>query len=300
MTHEGLRADPRLTPAREDLAADFLRSVVKVAAYASGVRRQVRLPYAPLHGRPDGASGRLTEALMGEGFTVYEDSNGWSWGQLDADGYVGYMPSVALGEPGAPATHRVGSLRTFVYARPDLKSQALGALSLGARVTATAGEGEFTAIDAGGWVFTGHLKPVAETEPDYLTTAIRFIGVPYLWGGKTSLGLDCSGLVQVSLQFAGIECPRDSDMQAAVLGEAVEPDARLARRGDLVFFPGHVGLVIDDGVLLHANAWDMMVSPHPLRYVVAEVAKKHPSPVTAIRRLVGGSRPGSQGDGSAL
>ena len=282
-----MKGDPRLTPAREDLAADYLRAVVKVPNYAKGVRKQVRLSYAPLHGRPDTASGRLTEALMGEGFTVYEEKGGWSWGQLDADGYVGYMPSVALADPGAPATHKVASLRSFIYVRPDLKSQVLGALSLGATVSATGAEGEFTAIDAGGYVFTGHLKPVGEVEPDYLTTAIRFIGVPYLWGGKTSLGLDCSGLVQVSLQFAGIlNCPRDSDMQAASLGEAVEPDARLTQRGDLVFFPGHVGLVIDDGVLLHANAWDMMVSPHPLRYVVAEIAKKNPTPITAIRRLV--------------
>lgn len=282
-----MKGDPRLTPAREDLAADYLRSVIKVPHYAKGVRKQVRLSYAPLHARPDTASGRLTEALMGEGFTVYEENHGWSWGQLEADGYVGYMPSVALGDPGAPGTHKVGAIRTFIYARPDLKSQVLGAISLGATVSFAGEEGEFTAIDAGGYVFTDHLKPVDEMEADYLTTAIRFIGVPYLWGGKTSLGLDCSGLVQVSLQFAGIlNCPRDSDMQAAGLGEAVEPDARLAQRGDLVFFPGHVGLVIDDGVLLHANAWDMMVSPHPLRYVVAEIAKKNPVPVTAIRRLV--------------
>ncbi len=282
-----MKGDPRITPAREDLAADFLRSVIKTPSYAKGVARQVRLPYAPLHARPDTASGRLTEALMGEGVVVYEEKGGWSWCQLAADGYVGYMPSVALGDLGPEPTHKVGALRTFIYGRPDLKSPVRGAVSLGATIAALATEGEFTEIDGGGWIFSGHLTPADEMEPDYLTTAIRFVGVPYLWGGNTSMGLDCSGLVQTSLRFAGIlNCPRDSDMQAAGLGEAVEPDARLARRGDLVFFPGHVGLVIDDGVLLHANAWDMMVSPHPLRYVVAEIAKKHPTPITAIRRLV--------------
>ena len=282
-----MKGDPRITPAREDLAADYLRSVVKVASYAKGVPKQVRLPYAPLHKLPDTATGRLTEALMGEAAIVYEEKGGWSWCQLAADGYVGYMPSVALGEPGPEATHKVAALRTFIYRNADLKSPVMGAASLGVTVAATGDEGEFTAIDGGGWVFTGHLKPVDEVESDYLTTAIRFIGVPYLWGGNTSMGLDCSGLVQTSLRFAGIlNCPRDSDMQAAGLGEPVEPDARLAQRGDLVFFPGHVGLVIDDGVLLHANAWDMMVSPHPLRYVVAEIAKKNPTPITAIRRLV--------------
>jgi cell wall-associated NlpC family hydrolase len=282
-----MKGDPRITPAREDLAADYLRSVVKVPNYAKGVARQVCLPYVPLHARPETSSGRLTEALMGEKVTVYEEKGGWAWCQLDADGYVGYMPGVALGLPGPAASHKIGALRTFVYARPDLKSQVIGALSLGATIADAGHEGEFTAMDGGGYVFTGHLKPVDEMETDYLTTAIRFIGVPYLWGGNTSMGLDCSGLVQTALRFAGIlNCPRDSDMQAAGLGEAVEPDARLARRGDLVFFPGHVGMVIDDGVLLHANAWDMMVSPHPLRYVVAEIAKKHPAPITAIRRLV--------------
>ncbi|MBI1182387.1 MAG: peptidase P60 [Alphaproteobacteria bacterium] len=281
-----MKGDPRLTPARDDLAADYLRAIVKAGRYAKGEPRQVRLPYAPLHARPDVASGRLTEALMGEIAIVYEDAAGWSWCQLAADGYVGYMPSVALGEPGPEPSHKVGALRTFIYAEPNLKSKVLGAVSLGSMVAAEGSEDVFTAIDGGGWVFSEHLRPVDEMEPDYLTTAIRFVGVPYLWGGKTSLGLDCSGLVQVALRFAGIlDCPRDSDMQAAELGEAIEPDARLAQRGDLVFFPGHVGMVIDDGVLLHANAWDMMVSPHPLRYVVAEVAKKHPSPVTAIRRL---------------
>jgi cell wall-associated NlpC family hydrolase len=282
-----MKGDPRLTPAREDLAADYLRSVIKVDRYAKGVPRQVRLSYAPLHARPDTASGRLTEALMGEAVIVYEDEGGWSWCQLATDGYVGYMPSVALGDPGDEPTHKVAVLRTFIYAEPDLKSKVLGAVSLGSQLAATGTEDVFTGIEGGGWVFSEHLKPVGETEPDYLTTAIRFVGVPYLWGGKTSMGLDCSGLVQLSLQFAGVmNCPRDSDLQAAALGEAVDPDARLAQRGDLVFFPGHVGMIIDDGVLLHANAWDMMVSPHPLRYVVAEVAKKHPTPVTAIRRLV--------------
>jgi len=282
-----VKGDPRITPAREDLAADYLRSVVKVPHYAKGLARQVRLPYAPLYNHPDTSSGRLTEALLGEAVVVYEEKGGWSWCQLGADGYVGYMPSVALGDVGPEPTHKVAALRTFIYARPDLKSPVMGAASLSSTVAATGTEGEFTGIENGGWIFSGHLKPADEMEADYLTTAIRFIGVPYLWGGNTSMGLDCSGLVQTSLRFAGIlNCPRDSDMQAASLGEPVEPDARLARRGDLVFFPGHVGMVIDDGVLLHANAWDMMVSPHPLRYVVAEIAKKTPAPVTAIRRLV--------------
>ena len=277
--------DPRLTPARDDLAADFLRAVVKADRYEKGVRQQVIAPQTPVYGAPDSAAQMTTELLMGERFTVYDSANGWAWGQAEKDDYVGYMPANALGEATTAPTHKVSVLRTFLYAEADLKSPVRGAISMGAQLTALDADGDFTETD-GGFVFTQHLVPVDQTEPDYLTTAVRFIGVPYLWGGRTSLGLDCSGLVQIALQMAGIACPRDSDMQAKGLGEALDPHVPRLERGDLIFFPGHVGMMLDEGTLLHANAWDMMVSPHPLRYVIAEVSKKHEQPITAIRRLV--------------
>ncbi|MDA0338804.1 MAG: NlpC/P60 family protein [Proteobacteria bacterium] len=277
--------DPRLTPAREDLAADFLRSAIKAAHYEKGVRRQVVTPQAPLHGTPDASSQMTTELLMGERFTVYEDKDGWSWGQSERDDYVGYVPSASLGATGEAVTHKVAVLRTFIYAGADLKSPVLGAISMGAQVAQTGTEGDFTSIETGGYVFTSHLVGIDHIEPDYLTTAIRFVGAPYLWGGRSSLGLDCSGLVQIALQAAGISCPRDSDMQGKGLGEALDPHVPRLERGDLVFFPGHVGLMIDEGTLLHANAWDMMVSPHPLRYVITEISKKHEQPIMTIRRL---------------
>ena len=277
--------DPRLTPARDDLAADFLRSAVEAPAYAKGVTRCVVAPSAPLHTGPNAEAGRATELLMGEGFVVYEDKNGWSWGQSILDDYVGYVPSETLGAPSLPVTHRVGVLRTFLYAEPDLKSQMLGPLSLGALCAPGRVEGKFSQIESGGWVFTDHLKTTADLEGDYLTTAIRFIGVPYLWGGRTSLGVDCSGLVQLALQAAGVGAPRDSDMQLLALGREIEPNPAALDRGDLVFFPGHVGIMVDNGTILHANAWEMMVSPHPLRYVVAEIAKDHDVPITGVRRM---------------
>ncbi len=281
-----MSADPRLTPARADLAADFLRSVVEAEAYAKGTIKQVSAAAAAVHAAPDRDSQMVTQALMGERVTIYEDKDGWAWGQLGGDDYVGYLPSDTLDDVGPSPTHKVGVLRTFLYTEPDLKSRVQGAVSLGAVVSATGTQAEFTSIAGSGWAFTDHLLPIDYAEPDYLTTGVRFIGTPYLWGGKTSLGLDCSGLVQVALQFAGIDCPRDSDMQATALGEEVEQNPSAVQRGDLVFFPGHVGMMLDEQTILHANAWDMMVSPHPLRYVIAEIAKKEKQPISAIKRLV--------------
>ena len=277
--------DPRLTPARADLAADFLRGAIEATDYAKGVAKCVTAPSAPVHNAPDFAAGKSTELLMGEGFIIYEEKNGWAWGQAVLDDYVGYVPADALGLTNNPVSHKVAVLRTFLYAEPDLKSQMLGGLSLGALVATGNIHDKFTQIESGGWIFTDHLKTIADLEGDYLTTAIRFIGVPYLWGGRTSLGIDCSGLVQLALQAAGVGAPRDTDMQSLALGRDVEPNPAMMERGDLVFFPGHVGIMVDQGTLIHANAWDMMVSPHPLRFVVAEIAKEHDSPITCVRRL---------------
>lgn len=281
--------DPRLTPAREDLAADFLRGVVTAAEFTKGTKKRVVSAQCPLRSAPDHGAGLSTELLYGESFVVYEDKDGWSWGQAVIDDYVGFVPSSALGKVGGDATHQVGVLRTFVYPQPDLKSPTDMALSLGAYATVIGIEGDFSSIEGGGFVFTAHLDLIASFEPDYLTTAIRFMGVPYLWGGRSSLGIDCSGLIQTALQRARIPCPRDSDMQAKGLGDEIEPDMNRLQRGDLAFFPGHVGMMVDEQTLLHANAWDMMVSPHPLRYVIAEIAKKEAKPLTCIRRFSDGS-----------
>lgn len=279
--------DPRLTPAREDLAADFLRSVVKVPRYAKGVRKQVITPVAPLRSAPRNDAGLSTELLTGEGFTVYDEADGWAWGQAALDDYVGYLPVACLGEMSEP-THVVRVLRSFVYPRPDLKAPPVSMLSFGAQVTVKgAPEGKFLAIGPNQYVFAEHLRSADVYELDYVTSAVRFVGTPYLWGGRSSMGVDCSGLVQLALQSAGIFAPRDSDMQAKGLGRDVGTDARDVEPADLIFFPGHVGIMVDQQTILHANAWDMLVSPHPLTFVLAEIRKEHAQPITAIRRLRG-------------
>ncbi|HEV7439845.1 MAG TPA: C40 family peptidase [Methylobacterium sp.] len=279
--------DKRLTPARPDLADETLRGKVEAARYVTGVDRVVAWPSGPLHRNPVPDAPLDTEALMGETVTVYEEREGWSWVQLKEDGYVGYMPSEALGPPGAPPTHRVTALRTFVYPGPDLKLPPRLHLSLAAAVTVSGASGDYSRLASGGFVWSGHLAPLGQHERDFAAVAERLVGTPYLWGGKTSLGLDCSGLVQLSLAMAGITAPRDTDMQEAALGTAINlsPDLSGSQRGDLVFWRGHVGILLDAARLLHANGHHMAVAIEPLAEAEARIRANTFGPITAVKRL---------------
>lgn len=225
----------------------------------------------------------VTEALMGERVSVYEsDDEGWSWGQLTNDGYVGWLPAAALLAPGPAPTHKVAALRTLVFPGPSIKLPPIQALPLGARVAVARFDDSFAVTASGDYVPKHHLVSLAATEPDFVAVAERFAGVPYLWGGKTSLGLDCSGLVQVALTACGVTCPRDSDMQETALGQP----ASLAelRRGDLVFWKGHVAIARDSTVLIHANAHHMAVAIEPLAEAIARI-KAAGNDVPGVRRL---------------
>jgi cell wall-associated NlpC family hydrolase len=225
----------------------------------------------------------LTEALMGERVTVYEtDEDGWAWGQLVNDSYVGWLPAAVLLTPGPAPTHKVAALRTLLFPAPSIKLPPAEALPLGARITGVREHGSFAVTSAGGYVPRRHLVPIAAAETDFVAVAEKFLGVPYLWGGKTSLGLDCSGLLQIALTACGMICPRDSDMQEAALGKP----AKLAEleRGDLLFWKGHVAIARDSTTIIHANAHHMMVAVEPVAEAVARI-KAAGSQVTSVRRF---------------
>ena len=278
--------DPRVTPARPDLAAESLRGQVEAARFVAGEIFQVVVPIAPLRRAPDLDAPLDTEALYGEAVVVYEERGDWRWGQLARDGYVGYLPAAALGPASAP-THKIAALRSHAYPGPTVKRPPRFALSLGALVAVARFDGEFAVAGDGLFLYAKHLAPIEAREPDFVAVAERFLETPYLWGGRTSEGVDCSGLAQTALRAAGIAAPRDSDMQEAALGRPLPLDDALARlrRGDLVFWKGHVGIMRDATTLLHANGFAMKVTSEPLAEARARIEKSEGGAITSIRRL---------------
>jgi hypothetical protein len=281
------RLDPRIHPYRADLAAAALRGRVRAKRFAAGRGMRCVAPLAPIRETPDRDARQASELLLGEEFEVFKLAGGWAWGQCARDGYVGYVAARALSPRPWSPDHVVAVVRAPVFGGPDFKRPVRALLSLNAAVKVTAEEGDYRRIRGGGWVYAPHLCPVGETAPDYVETAWSFLETPYVWGGNSASGVDCSGLVQASLQRAGIACPRDSDMQEKALGAPVGIDgyAGNERRGDLVFLPGHVGLVAGRGRLLHASSRAMRVVTQPLGEVLARFAAARPQPITAIRRL---------------
>lgn len=265
--------DPRLTPPEGE---------PHLACIAAGS--------APVRKEPRAKAALQTEALFGETVRVYAHKDGWAHVQLRKDFYVGYVPEASLGDVLEP-THTVCVLRTFVFPEPDIKAPPQALLSMGSKLAVMAQDGVFVHLASGGFVIADHVGPVEAAGGDFVTIADRFVGTPYLWGGKTSVGLDCSGLVQVCLDAIGVNAPRDTDMQEKAVGQEVGFDGPESfQRGDLVFWKGHVAIARGDGTIIHANAHHMMVAIEPAGEAIERI-RNAGSPVTSVRRLIAGPHP---------
>ena len=283
--------DPRRHPWRADLAAQGLEGRVPSQRFVAGRPMRVKEGCASLKSAPAECAEQASQVLFGESFTVYDQAGGWAWGQNGTDGYVGYVRAAALAAEVVAPSHRVAALRSYLYPGPTLKRPPLDLLSLSSPV-AVAGEAEnnYLPLVTGGWMFAGHLVPLDRPAADFVETALRFMGTPYLWGGRSSLGIDCSGLVQIALAAAGLKVPRDSDMQRSETGVPLGPvpadGAGLEfRRGDIVFFPGHVGIMLDGERLVHATAYVMAVTIEPLAAVISRTDPTRGGGLLAVRRL---------------
>jgi len=277
-----MRSDPRLTLARPDLASARVEGLIRAERFEEATTMRLVIPAAAVRAASSADAEQVDQLLFGERFDVLKLEDGFAWGQAARDGYVGWVEAAALSERELTPTHRVATLRTFSYLEPSIKAPSRGPFSLGALVTVTETAGALTRVEGGGWFPAGHLAPIGADFADPVETALKFLGTPYLWGGRDSLGIDCSGLVQQALYAGGRACPRDTDMQAQ-LGEPVAREA--LARGDLVFWRGHVGMMLDETRLLHANAHHMAVAIEPLAEALARIEAAGNGPPTQFRRV---------------
>lgn len=286
--------DRRLHAYRDDLADIALKATVRAERYTTATPARIGRPVVDMKDAPDDRSEAVSQALLGETVAVYEQADGWSWIQVDRDRYVGYVPSAALMPVAEAPTHLVVVPRSFVYARADLRSPVVMAVSMASRLRIVDFEQTrgtaYGVLADGSAVIAAHLRPVTHRFDDFVAIAETFLETPYLWAGKSGFGLDCSGLIQLSMLMCGQSVLRDSDMQAAAIGEPLDPDTapQAMRRGDLVFWKGHAGIMADDTTLIHASGHSMQVVREPLEQAIDRIARLYARP-TAYRRPATGS-----------
>jgi cell wall-associated NlpC family hydrolase len=276
--------DPRTTLARDDLAEQALEGLVRARRYREVAPRQCAVAAAAVRARPDAAAEQLDQVVFGEAFDVLDTQGDWAWGRARRDGSVGWVESCALAAPVLAPTHRVSAVRSYAFSAPSAKAASPILLTLNALVTAQAREGGFVQVARVGWIAERDLAPLDDFERDPVAVAERYLGAPYQWGGRESLGLDGAALVQQALYACGRACPRDTDEQAREMGEPLEPGEHL-RRGDLVFWPGHVGLMVDPDRIIHANSHHMAVAVEPLSEAVGRLRDSGGGEPSAFRRL---------------
>ncbi len=276
-----MKHDPRTTLWRDGIAAVSLGGVMAAEVYLDTRLLGCTVPAAAIRAAPDGTSEQMDQLLFGERFEVLEEEGTWLFGQASRDGYVGFIEAASLAKMTAPPTHRVSAIRTYAFAQASIKSRASGPYSINALVTVEATEGKLAKVAGAGWMTAAHLAPIGSVEDDWAGVAERFLGAPYLWGGRESLGADCSGLVQQALFACGLACPRDADQQEA-MGVAIE--AADFGRGDLVFWKGHVAIGLGDSRIIHANGHHMATAIESLADAVERIGLTGTQP-TSYRRI---------------
>lgn len=278
------KLDRRLTPARSDLAASYLKGQVEADCFKDGAPMEVRACIVDVRREPRPDAAVDTQVLFGERVEVYDEEEGWVWVQLDNDQYVGWIAANTLWSKLSRPTHRVCVPRTFIYPGPSIKLPPLLALPIGAEVEVIERRGDFWMTTNSCFIYASHLTQLDESFPDFVAIAEKLLNAPYLWGGKSWMGIDCSGLVQLSLLMRGYKAPRDSDLQEQQVGKPIDYNAGL-QRGDLIFWKGHVGIMRDESTLLHANGTHMLVSSEPLSLVRDRNLQAGAGDITSYRRL---------------
>jgi cell wall-associated NlpC family hydrolase len=273
--------DARVTLLRDGVAGRGLEGLETAEVYLDPRPMSCIAAAAGIHRAPDAGSEQMDQLLFGETFEALEEEGAFLWGQARRDGYVGFVAAAALAPPLPEPTHRVAAIRTYAFAEPSIKARAIGPYSLNALVSVEAEDGRLVKVAGSGWVTAEHLVPVGRFETDPAAVAQRFVGAPYLWGGRESLGLDCSGLIQQALFACGRACPRDADQQEG-LGRAI---ARAEfGRGDLVFWKGHVAMGLDAERIVHANGHHMAVAVEPLEAAISRIVEAGVGEPTSYRR----------------
>ncbi|MDE0533065.1 MAG: NlpC/P60 family protein [Albidovulum sp.] len=273
--------DPRFFACNGEVAASELRGIVEAKRFVDGEQGQFTGPFTPLTSLSGDET--ATQALFGERFRILDDRGGRAFGQLSRDGYVGYAPSKFLGAVKS-STHRITVLSSHFYSAPDLRSPVRQGPTLGGELRAVAERNGFLEVENQGFIPSRQASELIDRPTDYVSVAEKFAGAPYLWGGKTCFGIDCSGLVQLAMHETGLQCPRDSDLQEREFSTRVAK-CESGKRGDLAFWKGHVGIFLDTGTILHATAHTMDVAVEPFARVRKRIDSLESHPFLGVRRI---------------
>lgn len=277
--------DTRLNAYRNDLADVRLKGLVDSKSFCNGTAMQLIVPIATLHRAPKPDAPQETQVLLGETVSVFDVNDDWAWVQLERDGYVGYVQAEFLNAEMHRPSHRISVTSTLLYRSASIKTQPVQFLFMNSEISVVGLQDGFFELATGGFIFAAHAVPISQFQTDFVGVAELLLHTPYLWGGKSAQGIDCSGLVQTSLNACGQNCLRDADMQELSLGQNLMiNDLESLKRGDLIFWKGHVGIMRDAETLLHASGHQMMVVSEPLR-TADDRTKAKGKAITSIKRL---------------